>query len=377
MVNDIFNTGLTQLDLLTVIMFVIGLVLIVLAIIKKWEPYELLPLGVGIVLTNFPLTAMFVDAVEGFGQPGILFVLYNYGILWTLLPVLIFIGLGAMVDFGPLLADPKLIVLGFAAQVGIFFAFVGSILLGFTTGQAASIAIIGGADGPTTIFLTSRLAPEILGVCAVAAYTYIGMIPFINPPVSKLLTSKKERLIRMKPNRTVHRYERILFPIITSFVVILLIPQAGTIVGCFMFGNLIRESGVVPRLSKAAQNELTNLVTMFLCFAVGASLNSGVIMDLGPIRVLGVFALGIFSVGAGAAVGVLIAKFMNLFLKNKINPLIGAAGVSAVPAAARTAQAMAMEEDPNNHILMYAMAPNVAGVIGSAAVAGVFLGMLF
>ncbi len=377
MLGDIFNTGFQELNLLTILMFIIGLALIVLAIVKKWEPYELLPLGMGIVLTNFPLTAMFADAAEGFGQPGILFTLYNYGILWTVLPVLIFIGLGAMVDFGPLLADPKLIILGFAAQVGIFIAFIGSILLGFTSGQAASIAIIGGADGPTTIFLTSRLAPEILGITAVAAYTYIGMIPFINPPISKLLTTKKERMMRMKQLRPVHKYERILFPIITSFVVILIIPQAGTIIGCFMFGNLLRESGVVPRLSKAAQNELVNLVTMFLCFSVGVSLNAGMITELGPIRVLAVFGLGVVAVAGGAAVGILIAKLMNLFLKNKINPLIGAAGVSAVPAAARTAQALAMEEDPNNHILMYAMAPNTAGVIGSAAVAGVFLGLLF
>lgn len=377
MFDGLYSTGIEELNILSLILFGLGLLLIALAIFKKWEPYELLPLGAGIILTNFPLTNMLVDTVEGFGQPGILYVLFNYGILWTVLPILIFVGLGALTDFGPLIANPKLMILGMAAQAGIFMAFIGAILLGFPSSQAASIAIIGGADGPTTIYLTSRLAPEILGMCAVAAYTYIGMIPFINPPVSKLLTTKKERLIRMKPLRPVSKKERILFPIIVSFIVILLIPQAGAIVGMFMFGNLLRESGVVPRLHKAAQNELVNLVTMFLCFAVGASLNSNIIMELGPWKVLGVFMLGLFSVAGGAMTGVLIAKVMNLFIKDKINPLIGAAGVSAVPAAARTAQALALEEDKQNHILMYAMAPNVAGVIGSAAVAGVFLGMLF
>ncbi len=370
MLDGIYNTGIENLDIGTIVLFAVGVLLIALAIKKEWEPYELLPLGFGIILANFPLTYMLTPGT----QPGILYVLHQYGIMYVVLPTLIFVGLGAMTDFGPLIANPKLMILGIAAQIGIYIAFLGAILLGFTPGEAASIAIIGGADGPTTIFTTTRLAPHILGITAVAAYTYIGMVPFIQPPISRLLTTKNERKIRMKPLRKVSKTEKMLFPLITSFVVILLVPQAGTILGLFMFGNLLRESGVVPRLAKSAQNELTNLVTMFLAFAVGVSLTS----DALSLKFLLVFVLGLVAVGGGTAGGILTAKLMNLFLKgdNKINPLIGAAGVSAVPAAARVAQREALNEDPSNHILMYAMAPNVAGVIGSAAAAGVFLGLL-
>ncbi len=368
MFGGMYYTGLEFLNPGRLVLFGIGLLLVYMAIKKEWEPYELLPLGVGIMLANFPLTYMMSTT----GQLGILYILYHYGIIWIVLPTLIFVGLGAMTDFGPLIADPKLMILGVAAQIGIYTSFLGAIALGFTPAEAASIGIIGGADGPTTIFITTRLAPHILGVTAVAAYTYIGMVPFIQPPISRLLTTKEERKIRMKQMRKVSKTEKMLFPILTAVVVILLVPQAGTIVGLFMFGNLLRESGVVPRLAKAASNELTNLVTMFLAFAVGASLTADVL----SVKVVLVFLLGLAAVAVGSAGGVLVAKLMNLFLKDKINPLIGAAGVSAVPAAARVAQREALNADPHNHILMYAMAPNVAGVIGSATAAGAFLGML-
>ncbi|HDN81731.1 MAG TPA: sodium ion-translocating decarboxylase subunit beta [Methanomicrobia archaeon] len=373
MFHDLYITGIERISSLQVALIIVGIGLIVLAIKKKWEPYELLPLGFGIILTNLPLTYMSLDVP---GQFGILYILSHYGIFWPVLPILIFVGLGAMTDFDPIIANPKLIFFGIAAQLGIFVAFIGAISLGFTPQEAASISIIGGADGPTTIFLTSRLAPHILGVTGVAAYTYIGMIPFIQPPISKALTSVKERKIRMKPLRHVSKTEKIMFPVITSIIVLLLVPQSGQIIGMFMFGNMLKVSGVVPRLSKSASNELTNLVTMFLCFSVGATLNAEIISTLGVLLVLGVFILGVVAVASGCAFGIIMAKIWNIFSKEKINPLIGASGVSAVPAAARVAQAEALKVDPENHILMYAMGPNVAGVIGSATVAGVFLAML-
>ena len=365
------DTGFEFITWQNVVMLLFAFGLIYLAIVKKMEAYELLPLAVGMILVNLPLTGL-LENEEGF--QGLLYVLSNYGLVhWQIIPPIIFIGMGAMTDFSPLLANPKTILLGFAAQLGIFIAFIGALLLGFPTEAAAAASIIGGADGPTTIFLTSRLAPAILPATTVSAYTYMAMVPIFQPPIVKLLTTKDERRIRMKQLRPVPATERILFPFMGLLVVILLIPKSATLIGMFFFGNILRESGVVPRLSEAAQKELTNLATMFLTLLVGSLLPGEKFLT---IETLKIFGLGLLAIVACTAFGILLAKLMNLFVKEKINPLIGAAGVSAVPMAARVAQMLAHEEDPTNYILMHAMGPNIAGVIGSAAVAGVFLGLL-
>ncbi|MCD6572411.1 MAG: sodium ion-translocating decarboxylase subunit beta [Thermoplasmata archaeon] len=371
-----YETGLQHLTWQNIVMLAVGIGFLFLSIKKKIEPYELLPLGVGIILANLPLTGL-MTVVSG--QQGLLYTIYKYGILWTIFPTLIFVGLGAMTDFGPLIANPKTLILGSAAQIGIYCAFLLGILCGFTPAESCCIGIIGGADGPTTIYLTTFLRPKIpdfipfLAVVSVAAYTYMAMVPIFQPPIAKALTTKEERKIKMKALRPVSKTEKILFPIIMSFVIILLVPRAGTLIGCFCFGNILRESGVVPRLSKTAQNELINLITLFLCLCIGASMNGNVILQWKMMMILG---LGLIAICGGTAGGVLIAKLMNYFSKEKINPLIGAAGVSAVPMAARTVQKIALKEDPTNHILMHAMGPNIAGVIGSATAAGIFLGML-
>ena len=362
------QTGFGELSFGNVAMLLIALGFIYLAVIKKMESYELLPLGIGIILVNLPLTGL-LDQGEG-----LLWILNNYGLrTYQIIPPIIFIGLGAMTDFSPMIANPKTALLGFAAQLGIFLAFAGALLLGFSTPEAASASIIGGADGPTTIFLTSRLAPGILSATTVSAYTYMAMVPIFQPPIARLLTTKKERKIRMKQLRTVSRSERLLFPLMGLLIIVLLIPKSGTLIGMFFFGNILRESAVVPRLSEAAQNELTNLVTIFLGLVVGSLLEAETFLTL---ETLEIFGLGLLAIVTCTAAGVLLAKLMNLFVKEKVNPLIGAAGVSAVPMAARVAQMVAHQEDPHNYILMHAMGPNIAGVIGSAAVAGVFLGFL-
>ncbi len=278
-----------------------------------------------------------------------------------------------MTDFGPLIANPKSLLLGAAAQLGIFITFIGALALGFTGPEAGSIGIIGGADGPTAIFLTSKLAPHLLGPIAVAAYSYMALVPVIQPPIMKALTTKKERLIRMSQLRSVTKTEKIIFPIMITIIVALILPDAAALIGCLMFGNLLKECGVTERLSKTVQNELMNIVTVFLGITVGATATASTFLALGTIKII---VLGVIAFGFGSAGGVLLAKFMNLFLKEKINPLIGSAGVSAVPMAARVSQQVGQESDPGNFLLMHAMGPNVAGVIGSAVAAGILLSML-
>lgn len=383
MVN-FMQTGFGALTPGNVVLICVGLAFIYLAIAKKWEPYELLPIGAGLILANIPGTGLLVQPQEvpgELGTAGILGVFIEYGLLrYTILPILIFIGLGAMTDFVPLIANPRLFLLGAAAQIGIVIAFLGAVLLGhlgladFGLKEAASIAIIGGADGPTTIFLTSQLAPQLMGVTAVTAYSYMAMVALIQPPIIRALTSKKERQIYMRPQmRTVSKREELLFPIICLLLTILLVPRSAPLVGMFMFGNLLRVSGVVERLSEVAQNAFINIITIILMISVGASMPAELVMRPETLMVLG---LGLIAFAGGTAGGVLMGKLMNIISKEPINPIIGAAGVSAVPMAARVAQHLGQKENPRNFLLMHAMGPNVAGVIGSAVVAGVFLAFL-
>ncbi len=365
------------------IMILISFVLMYLAIVKKFEPLLLLPIAFGMLLTNLPGAGMynaelFADGHvhwEMFGgkgniTPGLLDYLY-LGVKLGIYPCLIFIGVGAMTDFGPLIANPKSLLLGAAAQLGIFLTFFGTrILFGFSPFEAASTGIIGGADGPTAIFVTSKLAPELLGPIAVAAYSYMALVPVIQPPIMKLLTTKKERMIEMKQLREVSKTEKIIFPIVVTAFVSLLLPSAAALIGSLMLGNLLRECGVAERLSKTVQNELMNIVTVFLGISVGATATADIFLTMKTIQII---IMGVVAFGFGTAGGVLLAKIMNLFLKNKINPLIGSAGVSAVPMAARVSQVVGQKENPKNFLLMHAMGPNVAGVIGSAIAAGAFL----
>ena len=381
---DFFQAGFGSLTWGNLILICIGLTFIYLAIAKKWEPYELLPIGAGLLLANLPGTGLLVQPheVEGeFGTAGLLGIFIEYGLLrYTVLPQLIFLGLGAMTDFVPLIANPRLFLLGAAAQVGIVIAFFGALALGyfgiadFGIKEAAAIAIIGGADGPTTIYVTSQLAPKLMGITAVAAYSYMAMVAFIQPPIIRALTSKKERQTYMKPQlREVSRTEEILFPIVCAVLVILLVPRSAPLVGMFMFGNLLRVSGVVDRLSETAQNALINLTTIILMLCIGASMPAELVMRPETLMVL---ALGLIAFAGGTAGGVLMGKVMRLVSREPFNPIIGAAGVSAVPMAARVAQHIGQVENPRNFLLMHAMGPNVAGVIGSAVIAGVFLSFL-
>jgi oxaloacetate decarboxylase beta subunit len=362
----VFETGFEVLTLGQIIMLLIGLLLIGLAIKKEMEPLILLPIGFGVIIANLPLTGL---TEEG----GLLQLIYNYGLAWNFIPPLIFLGLGALTDFSPLLANPKTILLGAAAQVGIYVAFFGALLLGFSFGEAASIGIIGGADGPTTIYVTSTLSPHILGATAVAAYSYMSLVPIIQPPIMRALTTERERKIVMKSLRPVRKTERIVYPLVATVIIILLVPHSAPLIGMLMFGNLLRESGVVKRLAETAQNELMNILTIFLGIAVGASMSAQVFLT--PRTIL-IFAWGIVAFAASTAGGVLFAKLMNLVCKEKVNPLIGAAGVSAVPMSARVVQKVGQKADPDNYLLMHAMGPNVAGVVGSAIAAGIFLGMI-
>ena len=371
------------------IMIVVSLVLMYLAIVKKFEPLLLLPIAFGMLMTNIPGSGMytpelwnaFMDETSAsyhsygaiLANGGLLDILY-IGVKAGVYPCLIFIGVGAMTDFGPLIANPKSLLLGAAAQLGIFLAYIGAILLGFTGPEAASIGIIGGADGPTAIFVTSKLAPALLGPIAVAAYSYMALVPVIQPPIMKALTTKKERMIKMDALRPVSKTQKIIFPFVVIIFVSLLVPSAAPLVGCLMLGNLMRESGVVERLSKTVQNELMNIVTIFLGVSVGATATAETFLT--P-KTLGIVAMGVTAFAFGTAGGVLLAKFMNLFLPKdkKINPLIGSAGVSAVPMAARVSQVVGQKENPSNFLLMHAMGPNVAGVIGSAIAAGVLIAL--
>jgi oxaloacetate decarboxylase beta subunit len=305
---------------------------------------------------------------------GLLAIIFNFGVMWQILPPLMFLCLGALTDFGPMLANPKTLILGAAAQFGVYLAFFLSLLCGFTFPEASSIGIIGGAEGPTTIYVTSILAPHIIGATAVACYSYMALVPIILPPVIKLLTTKKERAIYMKPQlRKVSHLEKILFPIITTIIIILIVPTSAPLIGCFMIGNIFRESGVTERLNKTAQTALVDMITIFLTLAIGASMPAEVFLQT---RTLLILILGVVAFASAAAAGVILAKIMNLFLKEKINPMIGAAGVSAVPMSARVVQVLGRKENPKNYLLMHAMGPNVAGAIGAAIAGGVFLGIL-
>ena len=412
--NFIQATGFYQIatgDWKVLIMMLVSFVLLYLAIVKKFEPLLLLPIAFGMLITNLPGAEMYheilfagghvnweffggnpitpeflahleelgvSEAVRGtvsVGQSisvGLIDVLY-LGVKLGIYPCLIFMGVGASTDFAPLIANPKTLLLGAAAQLGIFMTFVGCKLSGvFNNAQASSIGIIGGADGPTAIFVTSRLAPELLGPIAVAAYSYMALVPVIQPPIMRALTTPAERQITMRPLREVSRREKIIFPIMVTVFVALLVPSAGPLIACLMLGNLFKESGVVERLNKTAQNELMNIVTIFLGISVGATATATTFLQGRTLLIMG---MGIVAFGFGTAGGVLLAKFMNLFLKEKINPLIGSAGVSAVPMAARVSQVEGQKANPSNFLLMHAMGPNVAGVIGSAIAAGVLMAL--
>jgi len=366
-----------------IVMIGVAFFLLYLAIRHKFEPLLLFTIAFGMLLTNLPganlyHAELFAEGHVHWGnfvaQAGLLDYLY-LGVKLGIYPCLIFVGVGAMTDFGPLIANPKSFLLGAAAQIGIFITFLGAFALGFTPEQAGSIGIIGGADGPTAIYLTSKLAPELLGPIAVAAYSYMALVPVIQPPIMKLLTTKKERAIKMKTLRPVSKLERILFPVIIAVIISLLLPSAAPLIGCLMLGNLMKECGVVDRLSKTVQNELMNIVVIFLGLTVGATATAEAFFNG---RTLGILVLGVLAFGIGTASGVLLAKLMNLFAKDgqKINPLIGASGVSAVPMAARVAQTVGQQENPSNFLLMHAMGPNVAGVVGSAVAAGILLSFL-
>lgn len=364
------TTGLWNFQWNVVVMWLIAFFFMYLAVAKKYEPLLLLPIGFGIFLVNFPMVPLMGWTEEGHGQ--LLRIFYHYGLEWEVIPCVIFLGLGAMTDFGPLIANPKSLIIGAGAQLGVFITFTGTVLAGFTLKEAASVGIIGGADGPTTIYLTQHLAPQLLGPNALAAYSYMAMVPLIQPPVIRLLTSEEERKIKMRQLRPVSRKEKIIFPLICAGVIALLVPSVMPLMGMFMLGNFMKESGVVGRLTETAQNALMNIVTIFLGVSVGATMHADNFLSYKP---LFIFGLGIIDFIVCTAGGVLTAKVMNLFLKEKINPIIGAAGVSAVPMSARVAQTMALKYDKTNYLLMHAMAPNLAGVIGSAAAAGMFIAM--
>ena len=361
------------------VMILVGFVLLYLAIKKGFEPLLLVPIAMGCILSNIPF-AYIAGFDPASGDAGFIKLLYDMGIESGLFPILIFMGVGAMTDFGPLIANPKTLLMGAAAQFGIFIALIGALLLSFIPGinfdlhAAASIGIIGGADGPTAIYVTSRLAPELLGSIAVAAYSYMALVPIIQPPIMKLLTTREERTIRMQQLRPVSKVEKIIFPISVLTVCALLLPSATPLIGALMFGNLLKECGCANRLADTAQNALMNIVTIFLGLSVGSKMEASKFLNL---NTLGILALGMVAFALGTAAGVLIAKLMNrLDPKHPINPLIGSAGVSAVPMAARVSSKVGQEADPQNFLLMHAMGPNVAGVIGSAVAAGVMLAVV-
>ncbi|MBQ2686316.1 MAG: sodium ion-translocating decarboxylase subunit beta [Clostridia bacterium] len=401
--NFLQTTGIAELveSPLSIIMIAISCVLLYLGIVKKYEPLLLIPIATGMLLTNLPGIDMYhseifactdeflathpeyigdaiahgINFTELANNGGLLDFLY-LGVKLNIYPFIIFMGIGAMTDFSPLISNPKSLLLGAAAQLGIFITYLGARffdfigLIDFSQLQAAAIGIIGGADGPTSIFLSSKLAPELLAPIAIAAYSYMALVPLIQPPIMRLLTTKKERQIKMTQLRPVSKTERIIFPISIIIITFILLPSAVPLVGALMFGNILKESGVCERLSQTLQNELLNIVTIFLGISVGAT---AVASNFLKPQTLGIIALGLVAFSLSSAGGVLFAKLMNLFSKNKINPLIGSAGVSAVPMAARVSQKVGQEEDPSNFLLMHAMGPNVAGVIGSAVAAGIFL----
>ena len=358
----LLETGIMNMDYKSGIMLIVSVLFLYLAINRGFEPLLLVPIAFGMLLSNLPITGIFDDG-------GLLHIFYE---MKGIFPSLIFLGVGAMTDFGPLIANPRSLLLGAAAQLGIFFAFFGAIILGFNAQEAASIGIIGGADGPTAIFLTQQLAPHLLGAVAVAAYSYMALVPVIQPPIMKLLTTKKERMIKMDQLRVVSQREKILFPIMVTILVVLILPPTAPLVGMLMLGNLFKESGRTLRLSDTSSNQLVNVVTILLGLSVGASAQGPTFLVLATIKIV---VLGILAFAVGTAGGVLLGKLMNVLSGGRINPLIGSAGVSAVPMAARVSQKVGQAENPSNFLLMHAMGPNVAGVIGSAVAAGVMLSL--
>ncbi|PNR97053.1 sodium ion-translocating decarboxylase subunit beta [Petrotoga sp. 9PWA.NaAc.5.4] len=367
------NSGFANIMWSQIFMIVLGLGIIYIAIAKHAEPLLLIPLGFGMIMANLPPEMTGILLAPQNGQPGGLLWYIKQGMELGIYPPLIFLGIGALTDFSYLIADPKLLILGGAAQVGIFVTFIIANLMGFDLRAAAAISIIGGADGPTSIYLASRFSPELLSVIAVAAYSYIAFIPILQPFISKLLTTKRERKIRMKRMRNVSKRERIIFPLLTTILVSLIVPQALPLVGMLMLGNLLKESGLTARLAEAASRFISDTVTILLMLSVGASATADIFLSWSTLKII---LLGAVAFVASLASGIIFAKTMNIFSKEKINPLIGAAGVSAVPDSARVAQQIAQDSDPGNFILMHAMGPNVAGVIGSAIVAGIFLSIL-
>ena len=364
------------------VMLAVACVLLYLAIVKQFEPLLLLPIGFGMLMTNLPLDGIFHMDIfinetnhinwEMLGMSGGMVDYIYLGVKLGIYPPLIFLGIGTMTDFEPLIARPTSLLLGAAAQLGIFFTFVGAKILGFTNQEAGAIGIIGGADGPTAIYVTTKLAPHLLGSIAVAAYCYMALVPVIQPPIMKALTTEKERQIVMTAPRRVSKTEKILFPIIVTIIVALTLPDAAILVGCLMMGNLMKESGVVERITKTAGNELMNIITIFLGFSVGCTTNAATFLNIQTVEII---VLGIVAFGVGTAGGVILGKVMCVVTHGKINPLIGSAGVSAVPMAARVSQKVGQEYNPRNYLLMHAMGPNVAGVIGSAVAAGILINM--
>ena len=361
--QSLMNIGLWHLTWGSILMWVISFGLLFLAIKKGVEPLLLVPISFGIFVANFPLTGL---TEEG----GLLYLFLEYGIHNELIPPLIFLGLGAMTDFGPVIANPKTLLLGAAAQLGVYGAFLAALLFGFSMPEAATISIIGGADGPTSIFLAANLAPHLMGAVSVAAYSYMALVPIILPPICKLLTTQKERAMVMTQMRMVTKTEKILFPLIACVIIIIMVPKSAPLITMFMLGNLFMESGVVQRLTDVSRNELMNIVTILLGLAVGSTMSAEVFLKT---QTIFVFILGVVAFAFATAGGIIIAKLMNLFTKNKVNPLIGAAGVSAVPMAARVVHNLGAEANPQNYLLMHAMGPNVAGVIGTAVAAGAFI----
>ena len=364
------------------VMLAVACVLLYLAIVKQFEPLLLLPIGFGMLMTNLPLDGIFhmdifinstnhIDWALLGSSGGMVDYIY-LGVKLGIYPPLIFLGIGTMTDFEPLIARPSSLLLGAAAQLGIFFTFVGAKILGFTNQEAGAIGIIGGADGPTAIYVTTKLAPHLLGSIAVAAYCYMALVPVIQPPIMKALTTEKERQVVMTAPRRVSKTEKILFPIIVTIIVALTLPDAAILVGCLMMGNLMKESGVVERITKTAGNELMNIITIFLGFSVGCTTNAATFLNIQTVEII---VLGIIAFGVGTAGGVILGKVMCVVTHGKINPLIGSAGVSAVPMAARVSQKVGQEYNPRNYLLMHAMGPNVAGVIGSAVAAGILINM--
>ena len=356
------DSGFSNLTWENCVMILVGLVLLYLSIAKEYEPLLLLPIAFGCIMANFPNT--------GFNDEMGVMMAIGFGIKYEIFPPLIFMGVGAMTDFGPLLANPKTMLLGAAAQIGVFVALAGAMMLGFNVQQASAIGIIGGADGPTAIYLTSKLAPDLLGAIAVAAYSYMSLVPLIQPPIMKLMTTKEQRKIKMVNLRPVSHFEKVLFPIVVAIVVSLLLPPVAALMGCLCMGNLFEVSGVTARLSDTAQNALINIVTIFLATGTGLTMSGDKFLRIQTIEII---CLGLIAFAAGTAGGVLFGQIMRIASGNKINPLIGSAGVSAVPMAARVSQVVGLKDNPSNYLLMQAMGPNVAGVIGTAVAAGTML----